>query len=403
MEQSIEKYSVFSLPKSIWGIGLVTLLVNLSSIIIFSLSPLYLTNVLGISTFNLGILEGIVEATSWFTRIFAGVLSDFLYRRKPILVFAYTLSALSRPIFAIAPSFEWIAGARLLDRISNGLQATPREALVGDLAPKSLKGASFGLRQTLSMIGSFAGAGIVMFLMYHTNENYQTIFWAAAIPPVLAVLALIFFVQDSPIASRHHAKISFWAHLKHTRHLTKQYWRVVFVAGIFMFSNYSGAYMILQGTHQGLTASQVPILMVLQNLFAFVSAYPMGRLSDRFDRRILIGIGFGITIISNAFFALAHGPLFVFIGSSLWGLQMGMTQSLLLTKVADTTFTEIRGTGFGIYYLMIGITIFLSNTVTGWIFAHHNPSYAFWLSACVAGLALIMLPFLSSSQKSPVK
>src|SRR3546814_279202 len=140
MEQSVEKYSVFSLPKSIWGIGLVTLLVNLSSVIIFSLSPIYLTTVLGVSTFNLGILEGFVEATSWFTRIFAGILSDYLYRRKPILVFAYTLSALSRPIFAIAPSLGWIAGARLIDRFSNGLQATPREALVGDLAPQSLKG-----------------------------------------------------------------------------------------------------------------------------------------------------------------------------------------------------------------------------------------------------------------------
>ncbi|OJX10741.1 MAG: hypothetical protein BGO77_02465 [Caedibacter sp. 37-49] len=399
MEQSIEKYSIFSLPKSIWGIGFVTLLVNLSSVIIFSLSPIYLTTVLGVSTFDLGILEGFVEATSWFTRIFAGILSDYLYRRKPILVFAYTLSALSRPIFAIAPSLGWIAGARLIDRVSNGLQATPREALVGDLAPKNLKGTCFGLRQTLSMIGSFAGAGVVMFLMYQTKGNYEIIFWAAAVPPILAVLALVFFVQDSPIASRHHAKISFWAHLKHTRHLTKQYWRVVFVAGIFMFSNYSGAYMILQGTHQGLSPSQVPILMVLQNLFAFASAYPMGRLSDRFDRRILIGIGFIITIISNVFFALAHGPMFVLIGASLWGLQMGMTQSLLLTKVADTTFTEIRGTGFGIYYLIIGVTIFLSNTITGWIFAHHKPSFAFWLSACVAGFATILLPFISSSQK----
>ena len=399
MEQSIEKYSIFSLPKSIWGIGFVTLLVNLSSVIIFSLSPIYLTTVLGVSTFDLGILEGFVEATSWFTRIFAGILSDYLYRRKPILVFAYTLSALSRPIFAIAPSLGWIAGARLIDRVSNGLQATPREALVGDLAPKNLKGTCFGLRQTLSMIGSFAGAGVVMFLMYQTKGNYEIIFWAAAVPPILAVLALVFFVQDSPIASRHHAKISFWAHLKHTRHLTKQYWRVVFVAGIFMFSNYSGAYMILQGTHQGLSPSQVPILMVLQNLFAFASAYPMGRLSDRFDRRILIGIGFIITIISNVFFALAHGPMFVLICASLWGLQMGMTQSLLLTKVADTTFTEIRGTGFGIYYLIIGVTIFLSNTITGWIFAHHKPSFAFWLSACVAGFATILLPFISSSQK----
>ncbi|MBN9343881.1 MAG: hypothetical protein BGO76_00705 [Caedibacter sp. 38-128] len=400
MEQSVEKYSVFALPKSIWSIGLVTLLVNLSSVIIFSLSPIYLTTILGVSTFNLGILEGVVEATSLFTRIFSGVLSDYLYRRKPILIFAYALSALSRPIFAIATSLGWIAGARIIDRVSNGLQATPREALVGDLAPKSLKGACFGLRQTLSMVGSFAGAGIVMFLMHHTNENYQIIFWVAAVPPILAVLALIFFVQDSPIAERHHAKISFWAHLRHTRHLNKQYWRVVFVAGIFMFSNYSGAYMILQGTNQGLSPSQVPILMVLQNLFAFASAYPMGRLSDRFDRRILIGVGFIITMISNAFFAMAHEPTFVLIGASLWGLQMGMTQSLLLTKVADTTFTEIRGTGFGIYYLIVGVTIFLSNTLTGWIFTHKSPSAAFWLSACVAGIALLFLPFLESSQKA---
>ena len=392
------------IPSTIWAIGIVTLLINLSSIMIFSLSPLYITQVFGLATLELGLLEGIIESCSWFTRIFAGVVSDYLHKRKPILIVAYSLTALSRPIFALAPNIGWIYGARLSERISNGLQATPREALVGDVAPHDLKGACYGLRQTLSLVGSLLGAMGVMYLMRRTGNNYEFIFFLASIPPVLALVTLIFFVQDSPqLRSQKRekslSKTSWKDVFKNISHLKRSYWMVVLVSAVFMVSNYSGIYMILQAEQQGLSPADVPIVMVIQNLFAMLSAFPIGRLSDSLDRRILLSIGFSLTIVSNLFLGFATGISFVIVGAALWGAQMGINQSLLLTKVADTTSQDLRGTGFGIYYVSSGVALFISNSLTGWLFQTYGPVWAFINSGIIAGVALLLLPLLKPSQK----
>lgn len=401
MTKRSQKSLLSQIPSTVWAIGVVTLLINLSSIVIFSLSPLYMTQVFGLATLELGLLEGVIESFSWFTRIFAGVISDYLHKRKPILIIAYALSALSRPVFALAPSLGWIYGARLTDRISNGLQATPREALVGDVAPQNLKGACYGLRQTLSLVGSLLGALGVMYLMRHTGNDYEFIFFLACIPPVLALVALILFVQDStPSHAQQREKPSQKISWINISRLKRQYWAVILVAAVFMVSNYSGVYMILQAERQGLSPAEVPIVMVIQNLCAMLSAFPIGRLSDVVDRRILLAIGFSITILSNLFLGFANGILFVMIGAALWGAQIGINQSLLLTKVADTTPQSLRGTGFGIYYLTNGIALFISNSFTGWLFQTYGPVWAFMGSSIIAGVALLLLPLLKPFQKT---
>lgn len=416
-------FSPFSLPQSIWGIGIVTLLMNLSTVIIFSLSPMYLTAVLGVSTLSLGIFEGVVEAVAWFTRIFSGFISDYLRKRRPLLFIAYGLAALSRPIFALAPSFVWIFIARSVDRLGNGLQATPREALVGDTAPEGTKGACYGLRQTLGVTGSLIGALGVIYWIQENGVNYQTIFWMASIPPVLAVLTLGFFVKEpkpkmaktsegastKEIAARRFS----WRDLKT---LKKEYWLVVGVASLFMLSNYSGAFMILQAKSVTNKITAAPLVMIFQNLASMLAAYPIGRLSDRFDRRKLLAIGFLTVIVSNLFLGFAPSQLFILIGASLWGMQLGITQSLLVAKVADTTTPWIRGTAFGIYYVSIALSLLLTNTITGHVFGLEaplkallesssfpffaswqditGPQAAFLLSSLFAVIALLCLPVL---------
>ena len=407
------------IPASVWGIGFATLFVNLSSIVIFSLWPLYMTEVFGLATLKLGILEGFVEFSSWFTRIFAGVISDYLRKRKPLLLIAYTLMTLSRVIFAFAPNLLWIYGGRLTDRISNGLQATPREALVGDVAPPDLKGTCYGLRQTLSVAGSLIGALGTMYLMRLINNDYQIMFLLTAIPAFLAILTITFFVKDKvhavkqpvqesvqleslPFQTQTQAmpvKKSLWYQIQNIKRLQKSYWMVVLVTAIFMISNYSGIYSILQAKRVGFLTADVPLVMILQNLFAMISAFPMGYLADKVDRRILLAIGFLITIASNFFLGLATSIAFILIGAALWGIQIGVTQSLLLTKVADTTSDDLRGTGFGIFYLCNGIALFLSNSMTGWLFQEQGPFWAFMGSNVMVGLALILLPLLKPIQR----
>lgn len=389
---------VFSIPKSIWGLGLVSLLINLSSVIIFSLTPIYLTSVLGITTLTLGFYEGIVEFISQLMRISSGIVSDYFRRRKALLLIAYGLAALSRPFFAIGKTVGVIVTGRILDRISNGLQATPREALVGDLAPKELKGTCYGLRQTMTMTGSFIGAFVVWYLLRETGADFAFVFKISCIPPLLAVLTLILFVKDSPIAVTGTAAPKFKEYLFYMQEMTVDYWKVILVAFIFMLSNYSGAFMILKAHAAGYEEHETIIVMIMQNLFAMISAFPVGRLSDRLDRRYFLGFGFLLTIASNLVFAFANTKVPILVGASLWGLQMGMTQSLLLTKVSDTTRREVRGTAFGIYYFLVGIALLLSNNLTGYLDHHYSKAHAFVMSALIASLALLLLPMLKSSR-----
>tara|TARA_A100000171_G_C2133511_1_gene148342 strand:+ start:668 stop:1966 length:1299 start_codon:yes stop_codon:yes gene_type:complete len=420
---SFSPFSPFSLPGSVWGIGIVTLLMNLSTIIIFSLSPKYLTAVLGVSTLSLGIFEGVVEAVAWFTRIFAGLISDYMRKRRPLLFVAYGLAAISRPIFALAPSFLWIFIARSVDRLGNGLQATPREALVGDSAPKGAKGACYGLRQTLGVTGSLLGALGLIFWTSEQGVDYQSIFWFASIPPVLALIALALMVKEPKVITREEGKESARRRFSFNdlESLKIEYWLVVFVGSLFMLSNYSGAFMILQANNVTHSDATAPLVMIFQNLASMLAAYPVGRLSDRIDRRKLLGIGFLLTIGSNYLLGTAQTQTFIIGGAALWGMQLGITQSLLVAKIADATSPWVRGTAFGIYYVVIALSLFLTNTLTGKIFGlttpfqdlpailqgitpsflltFSGPQTVFLVSSVFALIAFLCLPILKAPEK----
>lgn len=399
MTQSIREAGPFSIPRSIWGIGCVTLLMNMSTIIIFSLSPIYMTTVLGVTSFGVGIFEGAVEFISWITRSFSGVISDHMRKRKPLLLIAYSLAAISRPIFAVASNVFWLFVSRSIDRVGNGIQAPPREALVGDIAPKKLKGASYGLRQTLAMLGSFLGAVLVVIWFNERGEDFKSIFWFASVTPVLAVLTLLFMVKDSPLAKMKEKKSNFVESIKHIKNLKVDYWLVVFVAGVFMFSNYSGAFLILQAKAKVESITIAPVVMIFQNFAAMIAAYPIGRLSDKIDRRKLLAIGFLITIFSNTCLAYASGFFLIAAGATLWGAQLGITQSLLVAKVADTTSKEIRGTAFGLYYGAMGAMVFMGNATMGKVSEILSSEIAFHVSSFAAAVALFCLPLIKPSQK----
>ncbi len=401
----LPEHNLKQIPRAIWIIGLVTLLMNLSSIMIFSLTPLYITQVFGLAAFHLGILEGGVEFCSWITRIFSGILSDYLRKRKPILLFAYAFTFLSRPVFALASSVWWVYGAKLTDRISNGVQATPREALVGDIAPKGTKGTCYGLRQSLGLVGSLLGATSIVYLMRATNNNYEFIFWIAAIPPLLAILALTFFVKD-PIATspvkveKEKTTFSLLEQVKKIPHLGKAFWCITLVSGVFMTSNYSGAYRILQAERIGFPLTDISIIMVIQNLTALLSAFPVGRLSDRIDRRILLAIGFSITILANFCLGFIIGIPGIILGSALWGMQMGITQSIFLALVADASQRTLRGTAFGVYYLVTAVALFTANCSMGWLFDLYGPTLAFVFSGAAAAVALPLLLLIKPAPKA---
>lgn len=391
------KFNFQKIPQTIWALGIVTLLMNTSSVVIFSLMPKYLTQVLGISMLSLGFLEGFVEATAWLTRIFSGVISDYFQKRKPLLVLAYGLMAVSRLIVPLFPFYGGLVSSRFIDRIGNGLQATPREALVGDTAPKALKGTCYGLRQTLGTTGSFMGAAGLMLLFSHYGEVYEVAFWFAIIPAFMATLTTAFFVKDykkKDHTSQTTKQKAF--SLSELKNLNYNYWSVVALSAVFMLANYSGSFMILQVSKAGLSDQHLPFVMVLQNLFTLSSALPIGWLSDRLNRQMFLALGFVITILANLFLGLGSSIPIVMLGVALWGTQMGINQSLLVTKIADTCPQKLRGTGFGIYYLVNAVALLCTNTLAGWLSDSHGLTYVFYSSSAFAALALMMLSFLRS-------
>lgn len=389
-----------ALPKTIWAMGIVTLFMNMSSIIIFSLSPLYLTTVLGVSIAGVGMLEGIVESLAWFTRLFSGLISDYFHKRKPLLIISCGLMMVARPLFVIAHTLEWVFLSRSLDRIANGLQATPREALVGDAAPKNLKGSSFGLRQALSVGGSMLGALLVLGWSLQETRSYTHIFWIACIPPVIAFGILWACVKDYSPRAWGHKKESFKTVISRCTHLSAGYWRIVIIAFIFMVSNYSGAFLILRITEGTSDLGMAALAMIVQNLASMLFAYPAGRLSDHMDRRWILAVGFFLTILSNTCLGYATSFVGGMAGAALWGAQLGTVQSLFMAKITDHTHQDLRATAFGVYYVLIACSVLMGNKMMGYFYETYGPTYGFNASSVMVIIALLALPLVKGKQKS---
>lgn len=396
-----------SLPKSIWAIGIMTLLMNLSTVIIFSLSPLYMTKVLGVSTLGIGLLEGIVDFISWLTRVFSGMISDALRKRKPLLIAAIAMTCVARPLFAMASTIYGVFASRTIDRIANGLQAPPRDALIGDSAPKNSLGSSYGLRQSLGMLGSAAGAIMAYYwLADGDTASFESIFWFASAFPFIALVFIVFLVKDNTKVARQESvrsqtnpkgkpQLNFY----HIKTLSANYWRMLIVAFVFCMSTFSGAFMILRGEEVTHVATIGPAIMIAQNTFAMLVAYPLGRMFDRFDHRILLAVGFAIVIVSGFVLSNATSYVGVIVGACLWGVQMGMNQSLLTATVSSCTTESNRATGFGIYYITAGSAILISNTVLGRLADLYGLENAFYFSMASAGIAVFCLPLLRSRKR----
>jgi MFS family permease len=393
--------SVPSIPLSIWALGGVSFLMKVSSVIVFSLTPLFVTQVLGASILTVGFLEGFVEGTTLFSRIFSGILSDVIHKRKGIIAFGYILALISRPVLGLSTTMGGVFLGRAFDRIGNGLDATPRDALVGDLAPPSIKGACYGLRESLSRAGSGAGALLLMGLLWLTPNNYSLIYWLGSIPTALALIVLLVFVKD-PISEKFQTK-KIKKKLKFTDilnlfndilHLPLIFWLTLLLSGIFMLSNFSGAFLILSAEKTGIDTYLIPLVMVVQNVATASTAYPVGYLSDKMGRRSMMVLGILLVILSNLLLAMGGSIYVVLAGVFIWGAEMGITLTILAILLADACPQNLRGTGFGIFHIVNGICLIIANILSGWISYKVGPSYMFYTSAAIAACSSLVLPFI---------
>ncbi len=377
------------LPTGIWILGFVSLLMDVSSEMIHSLLPVYLLTVLGVSAVTIGFIEGAAEATAQIIKIFSGAMSDYLGRRKGLAILGYGLGAATKPIFALAPTVGWILTARLTDRVGKGIRGAPRDALVADLVPSSMRGAAYGLRQSLDTVGAFAGPLIAIGLMLLWANDYQAVFWVAVIPAALAVGLLIFGVREpqQPVTEPRRNPIRRDA----LRQLDRAYWWVVILGAVFTLARFSEAFLLLRAESNGLALAWMPIVLVTMNVAYSVSAYPCGKLADRVNHQHLLMIGLGLLMVADIILALGEHWLWTLVGSLVWGFHMGMTQGLLATMVANTAPKSQRGTAFGFFNLVSGLALLVASVLAGLLWQYGGPALTFYGGAGFCIVTLIGL------------
>ena len=383
-----------TIPSGIWALGLVALLMDISSEMIHALLPIYLVTVMGVSVLTVGIIEGIAEATAAIVKIFSGAISDKLGKRKLLAVIGYGLAAVTKPVFPLASSVGWVVAARFIDRIGKGIRGAPRDALMADISPQHLRGASFGLRQSLDTIGAFAGPLLAILLMWLFANNITAVFWFAVIPAFLAMLFMIFGVQepDRPPGLR---KVESPLSREELKRLGGGYWSIIAVAMVFTLARFSEAFLLLKAQSAGLPIMLVPAVMVVMNLVYALAAYPAGVLSDNGSRMRVLVIGLCLLVVADLVLALSSGVTGVMIGVALWGLHMGFTQGLLTTLVADTAPPELRGTAFGMFNLLTGLALLAASIIAGALWDWIGPQATFLTGAAftavsLAGVVLLM-------------
>jgi MFS family permease len=360
---------------------------DISSEMIHALLPVYMVSVLGTSALTVGIIEGIAEATASITKVFSGALSDWLGKRKLLAALGYGLAAFTKPIFPLAPTVEWLIAARFIDRIGKGIRGAPRDALVADISPPHLRGASFGLRQSLDTIGAFVGPLLAIGLMWLTADHFAAVFWIAVIPAFLSV-GLILVAVKEPERPRELRRVPMPLHRSELGRLGAAYWWVVAVAAVFTLARFSEAFLVLRAQSIGLPLMLIPVVLVIMSIAYSLSAYPVGVLSDRVDRLALLILGLVLLFLADLVLAFATGIVWVGIGVVLWGLHMGFTQGLLTTLVAETAPPELRGTAFGMFNLITGLALLVASVIAGALWDMAGPQGTFLAGAGFTVLAL---------------
>ncbi|WP_448208431.1 MFS transporter [Azospirillum sp. sgz302134] len=379
-----------SIPSSVVALGFVSLFMDVSSEMIHSLLPVFLVSVLGASVRSVGFIEGIAEATAAITKVFSGVMSDWVGRRKPLLLLGYGMAALTKPVFPLADTLGSVLLARFLDRIGKGVRGAPRDALVAEVTPPDLRGAAFGLRQSMDTVGAFAGPALAMLLMLVSGNDFRLVFWIAVLPAFIAVAVMLFGVRE-PTGEPATEPRRFPIRRSQLRRLNGSYWAVAALASVLTLARFSEAFLLLRAQSVGVEDAYAPLVLIVMNVVYAVSAYPLGTLADRLDRRTLLALGIGFLVLADLVLATAGAGWIVLAGAAVWGLHMGATQGLLAVLVADAAPKDLRGTAFGLYNLITGIALLGASALAGALWTAFGPAATFLTGAAFAFVALVGL------------
>ncbi len=379
-------------------LGFVSLFMDMSSELVHSLLPVFLVSTLGASVMTVGVIEGLAEAAALVAKVFSGTMSDYFRRRKGLLLLGYGMAALTKPLFPLATSAETVFVARFLDRIGKGIRGAPRDALVADVAPPAIRGACFGLRQSMDTVGAFLGPSLAIVMMSWFANDIRQVLWFAVVPACITVLLILLGVEDPKgLSSRERFRSPI--RREALRQFSGDYWRVVAIGAIFTLARFSEAFLVLRAQQVGFAIKWVPLVMIVMSLAYASSAYPAGILSDRVNRRYLLAAGIALLIVADLVLAWAGTPSIVLVGVALWGLHMGCTQGILAAMIAEVTPPELKGTAFGLFNLASGLFMLLASVIAGGLWDRYGPAVTFYVGAVFSLSALVILAALGKRNR----
>ena len=373
-------------------LGLVSLLQDLSSEMLYPVVPLFLATVLGAPMTVIGLIEGFAEFTAAILKAVFGRLSDRFQRRRAFISFGYGLSALSRPLLLLANSWGFVLASRLVDRLGKGVRTSPRDALLAASAPAEHRGKIFGLHRALDTIGAVLGPLLAIWLLAISDNDFHFVFLLAIIPTVLA-FSLTFFVREIKVEA--HSKIARNEKTAHwllvTENFPRAYWKFLAINFIFFLGNSSDVFLILRAKDLGLSSVSAIFAYVIYNLTFAISAVPAGILSDWLGRRRVMQTGFLIFAVVYAGFAFIKSTFFIWPLFALYGFYAAMTEGVSKAAIVDLVAPAHRGSAIGFFYLLTGVAALIASTLAGWLWKELGASTALGFSAANAFLAFALL------------
>lgn len=385
------------IPAGIWALGFVSLFMDASSELIHSLLPIFMVSTLGLSVAAVGFIEGFAEATALFTKVFSGVLSDYFRKRKALTVIGYGLSAVTKPFFPLANTLTGVLVPRLIDRLGKGIRGSPRDALIGELAPKEIRGACFGLRQSMDTVGAVIGPFLAIVAMAAFGGEIRAALWVAFFPAVISVAILWFAVKEPEVKEQPQERFSL--KLSDLTLAGTRYWSLVLIGGVLSLGRFSEGFLLLKSSAIGLSPTWVPLVMIVMNVVYALSAYPAGALSDKFSRKTLLMAGIGLLIAADICLGYSGGVGGMFFGIAFWGLHLGLTQGLFAAMIADATTQSIRATAYGIFNMVAGVSLLAASVIAGILWDVLGPKATFLAGAGFAAAALLLLLIPKKAQK----
>ncbi len=387
------------LPRNVWVLGFVSLLMDLSSEIYHALLPVFITITLGLPASALGAIDGVAEATASFAKLASGRLSDRSRRRKPWILAGYGLAALSKPLFPIAASGLEVMGARFADRLGKGIRGAARDGMIADETPPELRGKAFGLRQSLDTVGAMIAPIVAIGLMALLAGNIRAVFWIAAIPAILCFLLAWLALREREVPHAEHKPSPLFAGFRELDRPTR---RLIAVGFLFTLARFSESFLILRGVDAGLSPTLAPLVLVLFNLAFFALALPAGSLSDRMSPKHILMAGMALLVAADLILARPLGLAGLAIGVALWGAHMALTQGIFARMIADVAPPHLRATSFGAFYFASGIATLLASLAAGLLWDRDGAQATFLAGAAAAAVALAMLSLLPEPKKGAI-